>query len=153
MTAIIIILILIGLPLVFAIIIYNKFIRLRNAEKDRMNFRNPPDRTPELFERFYPMPLHWMWNRNGANSLPTSWLRPPTMMTTDPDGTTAITGIQGIWPGLPQIWEHLFRGPFLLLRRHRALHREAAEGGFPAEVAGAAAAAAAAGSRKTIRSA
>ncbi|MDX2501024.1 MAG: hypothetical protein QNL14_11045, partial [Deltaproteobacteria bacterium] len=72
------------------------------------------------------------------------------MMTTDPDGK-AITGIQGIWPGLPQIWEHLFRGPFLLLRRHRALHREAAEGSFPAEVAGAAATAA--GSRKTIRSA
>ena len=57
MTAIIIILILIGLPVVFAIIIYNKFIRLRNAEKDRMNFRNPPDRTPELFERFLPYAL------------------------------------------------------------------------------------------------
>ena len=27
------------------------------AEKDRMNFRNPPDRTPELFERYLPYAL------------------------------------------------------------------------------------------------
>ena len=27
------------------------------AEKDRLNFRNPPDRTPELFERFLPYAL------------------------------------------------------------------------------------------------
>ena len=27
------------------------------AEKDRMNFHNPPERTPELFERFLPYAL------------------------------------------------------------------------------------------------
>ena len=30
---------------------------LSMAEKDRMNFSNPPDRTPELFERFLPFAL------------------------------------------------------------------------------------------------
>lgn len=53
--------------------------------------------------------------------------------------------------GLPLVFAIIIYNKFI--RRHRALHREAVEGGFPAEVAGAAAAAAAAGSRKTIRSA
>ncbi|GER00479.1 hypothetical protein JCM17845_11020 [Iodidimonas gelatinilytica] len=36
------------------------------AEKDRLNFHNPPEKTPELFEAYLPMPWLWAWGRNGG---------------------------------------------------------------------------------------
>ena len=42
---------------------------LKVAEAERLNFENPPEKTPETFEEFLPMRSRWMLSRNGVKSL------------------------------------------------------------------------------------
>ncbi len=47
---------------------------LAATEKDQLNFRNPPDRTPELFEKYLPYALalgvEQLWSEH---FLPNNW--------------------------------------------------------------------------------
>jgi uncharacterized membrane protein YgcG len=64
---------------------------LSAAEKDRLNFRNPPDKTPELFERFLPfalaLDLEQKWSEQFANVLAKAQYKPQWYV-----GTGALAG-------------------------------------------------------------
>ena len=112
------------------------------AEKDRLNLLNPPEKTPELFEKYLPYALALDVENEWSEQFAEILARAGTGSLTLPPGTRVVPGMFPGPRGSVTAWAAPLPVPFRHLLPPLVHPREAAAAGLPA-VAGAAAGAAA----------
>ena len=92
---------------------------MKTAEEERLKILNPPEKTPELFERYLPYALALdcenEWNAKFTAVLAAAALAGAAA----PSGIPAATGIPATWAASPKAWAPAWRQALPRPRRHR----------------------------------